>query len=78
MPTPNTPSATHARSALEVSTDFHVVNRAGTLLIATRSLDLAKERARDLSHVQDGVEVLEITTTVARRRVYRPALRVVA
>lgn len=63
---------------MEVKTDFHVVNRAGTLLIATRSLDLAKERARDLSHVHDGVEVREITVTMTSRRVYRPCLRAVA
>lgn len=72
------PTPSRARSAMEVTIDFHVVNRIGKLLIATQSLDLAKERARDLSHVQEGVEVLEVTTTVQKRRVYRPSLRVVA
>lgn len=53
--------------------DFHVVNSAGTLLLATRCRDLAKSRARQLAERHDGVEVREVTTTVTSRRVYRPA-----
>lgn len=73
MTSPNT-----TRSALEVTTDFLVVNRIGTVLTQSRCLDLAKERARELSSKHEGVEVLEVTTTVQRRRVFRPSLRVVA
>lgn len=58
--------------------DHEVTNRRGVVLYTSPDKDLARTWAKANASRHDGVEVFEVTRTELRRRVYRPALRLVA
>jgi hypothetical protein len=60
------------RFTSSAAVDFHVVNRAGMVLLSTPHRDIARKRARELAARHDDIEVREVTVTTSTRRIYRP------
>ncbi len=61
------------RFSSSAAVDFHVVNSLGVSLYTSPDRDLAKAEARKKAKIFGGVEVIEVTVTTIRRRVYKPA-----
>ncbi len=57
--------------------DFHVVNARDVVIRTFDELPMARKWVREHAPEHDGLHVVEVTTIVQRRRVYRPALRLV-
>lgn len=52
--------------------DYEVRNALGTLLYTSPDIDLAKDWLRERAAQWPGAQVEEVTTTVQRRRVFKP------